>query len=409
MSIKQLTVYNVYFGDCIDIELDNKEKLLVDCGSNFLGEKLKSYFKNIADDIMKNHNNNVKIVVTHFHEDHYNILKYFSESSIEEIYIPNFFTEEEIKLEFFTLLQKAEDNLIYQNAKKMLKLIPNLVLEKSEQGKSILKSKAMITFVKREDPISDDFTTLWPNIKEYTITVVLNKVKEELNNNKEIVSTIENFSKQYHEITEQIKQRLYLESNVRTLDVLANELQKIVEEAINFIERIDNIPKISRYIMSEIHNIQNEISVVFHKKDITSTADDCLFLGDIPSDIYEEYIYRDVCKKKYKCIKVAHHGSDDYFTLNLPDSEHLIISNGKPEHIKKGNTKRCPYISHQYPFYYTQRQIHCTNSNNCQFLMNFDQTKANKGWFCYFSVSCIACHLIHGKNGGIRKEMKFII
>ena len=96
MIIEKLTVYNVGFGDCITIELENDESVLLDCGGN-LNSKKKEKIKN---DIKENQKGNLNVIISHFHNDHYNILQLFENETIDVLYVPNFFVKDIIKYIF---------------------------------------------------------------------------------------------------------------------------------------------------------------------------------------------------------------------------------------------------------------------------------------------------------------------
>ena len=108
-------------------------------------------------------------------------------------------------------------------------------------------------------------------------------------------------------------------------------------------KRNDNIYKL-------INNNQNDNCLVMYDEN-------CLFLGEVPSRIYEEYIENEVYDKTFEAIKISHHGTKDYFSKNLPESEKHIISNAK--------YGRCE-ISSKYPLAYSDVERYCTNTDECE-------------------------------------------
>lgn len=85
--------------------------------------------------------------------------------------------------------------------------------------------------------------------------------------------------------------------------------------------------------------------------------------GDVPRRVVDKYLYRDYFKNNfYKYMKCPHHGTSTYYTVRLPKSCNLIISNGK-----YGNYQSISEHYFNHPWLYGRR--YCTN-NHCEVYKN---------------------------------------
>ena len=351
MIIEQLTVYNVGFGDCIKFELKNGESVLLDCGGN-LNNKKKVKIKN---DIKENQKGNVNVIISHFHNDHYNILQLFENETIDVLYIPNFFTKDIIKIYFYLLLVQSLRSSVYLFALELLQLIPNLVLSKNDK-KSIVKKNGQIIFTKKDDMILDKFHVLWPDInKTNNITSKINQVFHDyFHNNQYINDHIDELARRYEEQINNIQNREFpttYSANINIFEYAALQIQEIVNEGLQLREQLNEKLKFNNRTKNIIKNFQNSMSLVFQTNDKK-----CLFLGDVTKKCFEDNILDNIDKEEYYCIKISHHGTKKYFSEKLPKkTKGFIISNGKKE-INKPIDDR--YYSDEY---YKDVKIICTN------------------------------------------------
>ncbi len=78
-----ISMFEVNFGECI-IYQENYEKVLVDCGAKY-GTKGKYAYNQIKSEL----DDNTKLIITHFDEDHFNgILEIPDSYSFKEINLP---------------------------------------------------------------------------------------------------------------------------------------------------------------------------------------------------------------------------------------------------------------------------------------------------------------------------------
>ncbi len=362
MCINSIDVYNVLFGDCLYLHLDQRG-VLVDCGST-----RKSVYADLVIDDVLNNNEEMSLVVTHFHKDHYSLIqrfsdkcffdKRFSHKRFSEVFVPDFFSRNSIRVQMYVLLLSAVGSNIYKNALAMLTLIPKIITS--------VKADALINFVKKGDKIHS-MPVLWPDPNEETIKGLEEKMenlfrsyrRKTANDANDVVGQIiEDFKIYYNDHyndnpTGNDSQNSHQVSAEKIL------MKDPVEAAQKAMEKRDElgIPKegiLDRKTKKAVLSIQNSSSIVFHNTEGDNTA---LFLGDVDKKNYEKHVRPEV-KKQYRYIKVAHHGTRDYYTGELPASSYLIISNG--------GWKSAP-ISCMYKNRYRKVLFVCTNNNYCEY------------------------------------------
>lgn len=159
--IKKVRVYNAGFGDCFLLYGENY-KLLVDAGTATIKNS-----KDIIDDINLENKNGIYGMLTHFHEDHYKWFEKLKSDSFNVFYLPDFFSDIEIKFQLCALTFLSKKSNMYKFAHQLLLLIPNLLKNK------IIKNNGEVHFVKAFDLIVDNIEILWPqrsgnhDIKKY--------------------------------------------------------------------------------------------------------------------------------------------------------------------------------------------------------------------------------------------------
>lgn len=285
----------------------------------------------VNDIISKTLNKNLECIVTHFHDDHYNTLSMFPNAAFDAIYASNFLTNEEIRLQLYALLILSNSSSCYLMAEQMLRFIPKII----DDG--ILKECAIVNFVKKGDLINNNMEVLWPdpNILDYEVRNLLDEFEKilKVNSNEiyresanfhngvwsDLIEKIELLAKKYISNVEILKNNRM--QNEITLDYISNNIKNILDD-LNAIKKQVNLKKLTSFPRKRIKQIQNKYSIIFHN-------DKVLFLGDITAKIFNDNIACKIENNKYNYIKVAHHGTKNYFTNKLPKSDKMIISSGK--------------------------------------------------------------------------------
>lgn len=343
--INSIRVYNVGFGDCFLLKIGEK-KILVDAGTKKLDNKIKT---DIIKDINSEAINGMYGVITHFHVDHYNLLCKLKHNTFTEFYLPNFFTEKEIKLELYVMAILGKNSEAHKFAANLLLTIPELV------GSGIIKNGKSIRFVKKGNHILGNIEVLWPDyVHGGNIDTLLMEMESRITDNG-IRNKIEEITKQYFGLLDIGNGGIIVQSD--SIDVIKRKI-KDIENKTGEVKYEGKTKNLSAGLKEKLQDIQNDYSIVMQ----TEYALDpqrryYLHLGDVTSRSYEKYIRSQVINKRYVIVKVAHHGTKDYFVKDLPEADMLIISNGRYSNWD---------ISAKYAVWYSHEKFICTNHDGCE-------------------------------------------
>lgn len=366
--LQNIDIYNVKFGDCFILEnadnTHNSNKMLVDFGSV---QKIRQSVINGVNYALTTAKSKY-LMVTHFHSDHYKGIKELNKNIIfDEIYLPNYFSKDIVKLQFTLLSVLSESHPAYQIAYNLLSVIPDLFRH--------LNYKTQIVFVKRGECIYnnvDSFRILWPNVNSFDDKAkqLYDELINYYNINIEKLSYIEELTEEYFSLVPDSRE---WEGNSCVLQFEGFELRS--ERFQQMKTEIDNIsigkekPKkrLKNSLSKEISSYQNRVCICFdngfennilHNKCV-------LFLSDICSEHLQEIIESKddtqlALLNCYNTIKVPHHGTKDYFVENLPLSSHMVVPNG---YAKINSWK----ITALYGWHYKNRKFICADYSACDY------------------------------------------
>lgn len=354
--MNEIVSINMKWGDChILHHIDNNivvDTLMVDCGSKERINNNTNSINRCVTEFKRNYNNKINGLVTHYHTDHYSIFIELLAKNIvvfDTFYLPKMVPisqKNKLSLQtiafFFTLFMRPT-SIYFKASLSTVKLL-NWI--------SIRKCK--IKFLEQNNSFhigKDTYEVLWPNWNQINTQMqIYNKIYERIMNilPDEIKSILEdNFLEQYEDL----------------LNGISNEFtERKVIEINNFINSFldDNNNKEKNYeLLSLLKNRQlykflsddlNKTSTVFHL--------DCrlLMLADINQEIFDNYIVQYGISNFYQVTKAPHHGTDNYYSHLIPNSQHVIINNYLKKNYSK--TSNAYYLSFPSKF----RNIHCLNS-----------------------------------------------
>ena len=381
--MKQIKIFNVNFGDCFlcESEEENKAAMLVDFGST------RSIVDCVADEVNSSLRKfeNKYLMISHFHSDHYSGIHRLDDDIIfNEVYLPNFFTDDVIRLQLVVLAVLSESNPAHGVALNLLSVVPDLL--------NHLNNFSRICYVKRKEKIFnqvDSCRILWPDINDfndeakeifnklvdyYGLSVKLGQFNDLVASYINLFPTIDNNEGFYMQFNDE-----YLAESQHYKQEAENIKNKVIEL---FKEDKISVKRIDREINKQLSSFQNEISICFDNvaDEGGVTTKSVLFLSDISRDNYYKIANATDGLKiagEYKAIKVAHHGTKGYFVNNLPKSEYLIISNGNASN----DSWR---ITSLYGWNYSDSTFICTNYTNA----------------CDYEFACKKCDA-YNKNGGV--------
>lgn len=279
---------------------DQKKKgLLVDIGTlNHLQyyQKIPKWIENFCPK-----NNNTGLVISHYHCDHYNLFKYFSNPSslFSEIYLPMIPTSgnaQEIGFAIYDYLQLA-----YVSRYKKYRILSDL-FRRFPRRPIICQSGK--TF--KEANLS--WKVIWPDLGSTIFNLKI-----------EIARAV-------REITESLMSRLKIpiaveNENLKSIDSFFEFLWKMHEKELTEEENTIVWKTLTR-LEDYFKTLGNSISLVFRTNRAKYSR--FLFLGDLEKK--ELDVLKIPGKPEYDCVTAAHHGTTFGSSLSKLKTEYLLIS-----------------------------------------------------------------------------------
>ena len=368
----RLNIFNMGFGDCFLLQEDNKN-LLVDFGSDFMNtNQLQAVATNIVGLCPQQ---NLSILLTHFHNDHINGLLQTSlcqQTNVDTIYIPDIFTQTPSN-NSISYVQLSLLSNVFQSIR--LKQRPSITLYNLLQ--TIMKTNSKLLFLKRGDSFllsETTFEVLWPCF--HTL-----KVNQKVQNRIIKALTTLNFSQNLNMaitsntvslgIVDELGNLLSaafqnLASGFEINNPAMNELEEKYEQLSDQCSAIFNsltknqINSLTSLAQSMV-NEENRISIVFQDETIQKCSK-LLMTGDITKTEFKKILQGTLksntaltINQAFKVIKAPHHATRSHFLPILPPCEKIIAANGDTKHPHWGK------IYYEYGSFYG-------NNRNCQML-----------------------------------------
>ena len=207
-----------------------------------------------------------------------------------------------------------------------------------------------------EDKKADEKTRKEEEIREKELRGIFQKIEDNMDKDQKekfyeckekIINNIIKFYKildsNRRTNEEGIIEDLSIKNQMKTIsDILEgqnrvlNKLNIIKNDLISEIEKRKEYKKYRNRLKRIFREDNNACSIVF--RDYKGSSDEkrpqkqkynILMTGDITADIIDKYLYKKYLKDTtYQYIKCPHHGTDTHYTVNIPKSDNLIISNG---------------------------------------------------------------------------------
>ena len=389
----RLTMHNVGFGDCFELE-ENNHRLLVDCGSKneLLPNPANGTFFRFVDNLFfdfhfeDEETNEIFLrdaLLTHFHADHYKgfirIAKNFKKDSklkrFDRFYVPYIAFNDKDKYCFifvkmavylYCFLKKHRSNsrfFLYGHIKTLRHSVNDL--------KNIICLKTGDQF----QIGSTKFNVLWPYFPKGThmraIENLLAKIDEELKDDKvleDLNKKIFYNLKKFYDLISNNSERNRGIGNDKDDSTLIEEILKSQRQALialskkrreNKGKQITGIDKLKLLFDEGM----NATSIVFcddnHK---------LLMTGDVTKNVIDKHLFKgqwEYIKNyciKFQFIKAPHHGTDTYYTINLPSACHILISTGEFKNYGKISTG---YFNHECVY---GTRICTSGKNWCQII-----------------------------------------
>ena len=358
----KVTIYEVNFGEAV-LYQEGDSKLLVDCGAKF-GQKGNLAFNRVKSKI----DSKTKLLISHFDEDHYNgIIQMPDTMKFSKIYLPLYiYKDKEVQNteEVFSDTIRTWTYLMAIGKKKKINALHSLFLKIPKLVKTIddiCCVGAGFSFSMERKKVD----VLWPRPN----TVIRKRMYAEevlqiLRNNCTNIQQFEEFvflADVYTELflkvyrfyssikEEDISQDISRETFYEEMERFRNAFERVSRLSLNIDleesakKRIDSISSIN------IRNM-NESSVVLE------SGNEIIAFGDVSARIIK-YMKNNkiISYKEYKAVKVQHHGTEAYWSDDLPNAKVYFISNSG---VAKPNWS----IDKRYGLMYADK-VTCTNDN----------------------------------------------
>lgn len=355
----KIRMYNVGYGDCFCLR-DRKGSLLVDFGtsnSRIEGRPRKETFDVIISDLTTIEKKN--LLLTHFHLDHLSGLLYMlkhrsSAYEFGKIYLPDVFGEEKMNhtLVLLLLADLVKDSCLPSRQVSLFALV-----------EALCKKPQKVELLRRGCLFEEKYQALWPDrdiICEET-EKVYDVIKTE---HKAVLEKLEMFAEKLRRIVCSMTQENADLSDLPVPAVLEREFRQMRTDT-EFRELLHDVQDRKLGLRS----FKNRISIVF--QNARDGELNLLFTGDVQQSymkqIADNYDGEIPLFEHYWCIKVPHHGTQEYyFDFSKYAPENMLISNGIHYSNSKKQSKELR-TSSQYGglFYINDAHMYCSNCDCC--------------------------------------------
>jgi ribonuclease BN (tRNA processing enzyme) len=374
-------MYDVGFGDCVlyqDYPNDfNAGGLLVDCGSKTDEEYAKKVLENELYKFK-----NLDMLITHFHDDHYNGFLKCNDISFSRVFLPKSYYKEGSGLTntqnafYIAVLSYALEYVLgrkkpLDDINDLFIKLPDLVNGKFNNIKCVgsgdifeIEGREYNVLWPPKDFVNDNSTIKYDKI----IPVITNMIRDNYKESKKYINFATSYANQFCEFYASLGEMddnhvddEEGEKQKKRLEELKNKHMDIVKLAnmLNFQSK----PKIDKKkldsVDSSIIKNMNECSVVF-VSDL-----DILALGDVDNKVIKmiKKIKKNSLGDHYETIKIQHHGTSSYWSKNIPKADNYLISNNGYKYIDWKIDKRYAELAAN------KTHVICTNTafERCQY------------------------------------------
>lgn len=362
-------MYNVNFGDFFKIDTDN-DILINDCGDllsrrGISNEHLQSIL-HARCELCRTEKQSVAII-THFHPDHVNGFTRLSQDirKFSKVIVPYISYDKHTKN--YILVRLAVFCYTFLPSRSINRLFANHFLHQIDLIRDLCDNNSTIYFTSRGDEHRlNDITlkVLWPpKLINYNTPHKCNYLIEKIMYFENMYLS-EELRRRYNKIIEELYEifrQLNGQFRIENIAEINDNIDIHVKHLINIRNQLNL--NYSFYDMSGIRDIVNALSLVYEIHPNITTTDDnnsVLMTGDISPEIIDRYICRST-NRHYKMLKAPHHGTNHYYTPNLPNADICLIPHGKSYYKWRIRNDYCQ----RYP------QVFCCNgTNSCSIARN---------------------------------------
>jgi len=300
--------FDVGQGDCILLK-GQLTNLLVDCGTKYNTGRYKNipfFIERILD-----HHQSTIFLISHFHDDHYNLFQYFYSPNLlfSEIYVPRLplrVNRHVGKAIFLYLMASVIVNF------RGSRILPQIFRRFGRPASTLQKGDKI-------NAIGQKMNVIWPDLSSNLLST-----KEVYERSNKIITNLQPLLERYD-----IQIDNYIDQN----DTL--ELLSILNEFINRDIHSEEIERILNELEVEFKYLNNLISLVLIT--YVKRKDRIILLGDVPKKVID--ILNINRRPEYRVIKAAHHGTEFGNSLRGLNNDILLISRncGEYKALRKVN------------------------------------------------------------------------
>lgn len=355
----KIRMYNVGHGDCFCLR-DRKKSLLVDFGSSnsrIDGKSRQEVFDVVISDLTTI--GQKSLLLTQFHIDHLAgliyMMKYRPDScEFEKIYLPDVFSRPEHSrtLALFLLADLMRDFYLPNRQVSLFTLV-----------EALSQRPQKVELLSRGKEFEGKYQALWPD------GAVIRRESEKIL--EEFPEALSGILGRLTDYAEKLRRAVYaMTEEGRTTEKLppVSSLEREFRE-------LRSMPEFGQLLLyldeakPPLRKFKNKISIVFQNS--RDGELNLLFTGDVEQGylqmIAQNYDGRLPLYEHYWCVKVPHHGMEDYyFDFSAYTPENMLIPNGVYFANSKKESK--PHrISARYAglFYIRDAHMYCSNDNCC--------------------------------------------
>ena len=311
----EIIVPDMGHGNCVGIFVKDAS-LLVDCGVQ--NKKKALNFRFIQSNL--NNSSTKDLAITHYHYDHYNLLKKFPDKFFDNIYLPALPPESstaQVILEFLSLASVMHYKG-YAAIGDIIRVAKNNIIT--------LTSKDCFYSLNKK------WEVLWPdyNIIDRRNIITIQQIREKIN---EIKNKLKKMNPKFLEEFEYWYEIFSTYFNDKREKPIADEIEREKRRKYNISPQIKNsLEEIEKTFKSLV----DRSSLVFQK-----INHDLLFTGDIDKIILDHEL--NFGNNNYFLIEAPHHGTRYGKAFDKISTEILLISRKRSDNIATGFLKKLPW------------------------------------------------------------------
>ena len=282
--------------------------------------------------------------MTHFHEDHFKGFLRLSEkfesnnrlqNKFDKFYVPYIawaskdayiLVKAAIYLYYFGSKQNESSFLLFDHMKMLINSVRNI---------------SNICCLQRGNEFelgNIRFQVLWPDFPKGTHTEKIEELLTKIDNKIEYQEKLNNLTDKF---CSNLRNFYELIKDKNSVDDKSSLVKNILESQQEYLFDLNKLRKTTKKQNKNLKLEINDLRNIF-KDDVNATSivfcdnnKQLLMMGDVTAEVVDMHLFTDkyeYIKSKdiiFDYLKVPHHGTDKYYTINIPAAKNILISTGK--------------------------------------------------------------------------------